>query len=413
MQHPSVETLQHFFAFDELTADQRALLAKSLPIMTAPPGMRVIERGSQESLSYFLISGKIELQAEDGNRKIISYSDESAKRPIAQLIPRLYDVTATTAVEFIQVDNQLLHELSHQSESEFLGFRGLFSEFSIEETESELKQCLLEDLENKCLCLPSLPDVAVRIGKALNDEVTDGKHIAKIIQTDVAMTAKIIRVANSALYASHNPAENCTAAVVRLGAQTTHRLVLSFALRELFSSRSPIVQAHMHALWNHSRQVAAICYVLAKLTKQFNPEEAMLSGLLHDIGELVILSYAEKFPGAANDKHLLELVMSDLRGTVGGMVLSSWGFNDELVRVAVEAEDWQRNPTNTPDYVDLVIIAQLHSFIGTPRMSMLPMIDQVHAFSKLQLGDLTPMKSLKILSLASKQLAAAEALLQS
>lgn len=405
--------LQRFHAFDELSADQSALLAKSLSIKTVAPGSKMIEHGSEEDLSYFLLSGQVQLKAKDGNGKIITSDSDDAKRAIAQLIPRLYDVIAVTSIEYIQVDNQLLSSLTPNNDSEIAEFGETFSQSSIEETKSELKQCLLNDLKNNSLTLPSLPDVAIRIGKALNDDITDAKHIAKIILTDVAMAAKIIRVANSALYSGRSPVDRCTTAVVRLGAQTTHRLVLSFALRELFKSRSPIVQLRMQLLWGHSRQVAALCYVLAKLTKQFNPEEAMLAGLLHDIGEVIILSYAEKFPGVTNDEFQLEHVISDLRGTVGGIILRSWGFVDELTQVAEEAENWHRDDSETPDYADLIIIAQLHSFIGTPKMANVPMIDQVPAFNKLKLGELTPKKSLKILQLATKQLAAAEALLRS
>lgn len=411
IQHPSLKMLQRFHAFDELSTDQGALLAQSLTIKKIEPGDKMIERGSEENLSYFLLSGQIQLKAKDGNGQSIASDDEDAKRAIAQLIPRLYDAIALSMVEYIQVDNQLLSALIPQSDSEVTEFGDEFSLSSIEETESELKDGLLNDLKNNSLTLPSLPDVAIRIGKALNDEVTDAKRIAKIIQTDVAMTAKIIRVANSALYGGSAPIVNCTAAVVRLGAQTTHRLILSFALRELFKSRSPIVQAHMQRLWDHSRQVAAICYVLSKITKQLNPEEAMLAGLLHDIGEVVILSYAERFPGVSNDEFQLDHVTSDLSGAIGSMVLRNWGFVDELTQVPEEAENWKRDEAKEADYADLVIIAQLHSFIGTPKMSTVPVIDQIPAFKKLDLGELTPKKSLKILSLASKQVAAAEALL--
>jgi HD-like signal output (HDOD) protein len=405
--------LQRFNAFEALSADQLSLLAKSLSIKTISSGSKMTERGSEEDLSYFLLTGQVQLKAEDGNGRTISSDSDDAKRAIAQLIPRLYDVIAATSIEYIQVDNQLLSSLTPNNDSEIGEFGEYFAQSSIEETKSELKQCLLNDLKNKCLILPSLPDVAIRIGKALNDDITNAKHIAKIILTDVAMTAKIIRVANSALYSGHNPVDNCTAAVVRIGAQTTHRLVLSFALRELFKSRSPVVQMRMQSLWEHSRQVAALCYVLAKLTKQFNPEEAMLAGLLHDIGEVVVLSYAEKFPDIANDTVQLEHVITDLRSTLGGMILRNWGFVDELTQVAEEAENWYRDDSVRAEYADLIIIAQLHSFIGTPRISSVPMIDQVPAFNKLELGELTPQKSLKILKLASKQLAAAEALLHS
>ncbi len=410
-KHPSVEALQRYRILRGLSVDQLSLLAKSLTIESAPRGKKVIERGAKELVSFFLLAGEVELQARDGNTQRISCDQERAKDPIAQLIPRLYDVVAATPIQFVQIDNQLLAGLAEQPDIEQMEFSETFSDSDINDTVTILKQCLKEDLANERLCLPSLPDVAVRIGQALGDKVTDAKRIAKIIQTDMAMTAKVIRVANSALYASRNPVENCSTAVVRLGIHTTHQLVLSFALRELFHTRSKIIQARMQSLWSHSRQVAAICYVLAKLTKQLNPEHAMLAGLLHDVGAVVILTYAEKHPDIANDQDQLEHVIAEMSGAVGSMILHRWGFADDLIQVTEEAENWQRDPAEEPDYADLVIIAQLHSFIGTPRMEMLPAFDQVPAFNKFSLGELTPKKSLKILKTASKQLAAAEALL--
>ena len=82
-----------------------------------------------------------------------------------------------------------------------------------------------------------------------------------------------------------------------------------------------------------------------------------------------------------------------------------------MVEVAEEAENWMRDSVDGPDYADLVTIAQLHCFIGTPRMHELPMLDQVPAFHKLSLGEFTPEQSLDILTKASERLAEIEALL--
>lgn len=408
-KHPTAEMLQQFHILEELSTDQRTLLARSLIIKNAPRGKKVLELGAKENFSFYLLSGEVVLQAKDGHVSKISHKDTSALNPIAQLIPRLYDVISVSSIEYLQVDNLLLAGLTQhpdvtpEKEETFLD--------SGENAERTLKQCLNDDLANEKLYLPSLPDVAVKIGTALEDEGTDAEVIAKIIQTDLAMTAKIIHVANSAMYASRNPADSCTAAVVRLGVHTTHRLVLSFALRELFHSKSGLLQARMKSLWSHSTQVAAVCYVLAKLTGQFNPEHAMLAGLLHDIGDVAILTYAEKFPEVANDEEQLNQVLADMRGTVGSMILHSWDFSEDLVRVTEEAENWQRDPSEEPDYADLVIIAQLHSYIGTPQMQDLPMFDQLPASHKLSLGELTPELSVEILDKASERLAETEALL--
>lgn len=70
-----------------------------------------------------------------------------------------------------------------------------------------------------------------------------------------------------------------------------------------------------------------------------------------------------------------------------------------------------RSPSTAPDYSDLVIISQLHSFIGTDEMGKVPAIDQVPAFERLKLSQLTPKMSLKILDEAKEEIAEARALL--
>lgn len=169
----------------------------------------------------------------------------------------------------------------------------------------------------------------------------------------------------------------------------------------------------MRKLWKHSTQVAGICFVLAKLSRRFNPEHALLAGLLHDIGEVAILSYAENFPEIANNEQQLEQVMKDMRGVIGCHILTAWGFLEDLVVVTREAEDWTRERPEEADYTDLVIVAQLHSYIGTPEMKTLPTLDRVPAFQKLDIGDLTPELSIQILEDAADQIAGAQALLNS
>ena len=410
-KHPSLESLRRFNILDDLADEQLNLLARALVIKMAPKGKKVLEMGDEENFSFFLLAGEVVLQAADGGTRKISHESEAAAKPIAQLIPRLYDVIASTPIEFIHIDNQLLSGLSSSKDSPD-SYEETYLSYGIENAAAELEQRLASDLANERLCLPSLPDVAVRIGRALEDESTDAKRIAKIVQTDMVITAKLIKVANSAFYASHEPVDTCTAAVVRLGINTTHKLVLSFALRELFRSSSGLLTHRMNDLWKHSRQVAAVCYVLAKVTRQFNPEHAMLAGLLHDIGEVAILSYAEDYPDIANNKEQLDHVIADLRGPVGSMILKSWEFTEDLVTVTEEAENWQRDSGEKADYSDLVIISQLHCFIGTPKMHDVPLLDQVPAFKKLDLGELTPKMSLKILDKATKMLAQAESMLQ-
>ncbi|MCU7798328.1 MAG: histidine kinase, partial [Candidatus Thiodiazotropha sp. (ex Myrtea spinifera)] len=97
-------------------------------------------------------------------------------------------------------------------------------------------------------------------------------------------------------------------------------------------------------------------------------------------------------------------VIENLKAEVGAMVLRKWEFPDYFVQTALHAEDWMEDISHEPDYVDLVVVAQLHAYVGTPMMSSLPRLDLVPAFHKLALGKLTPRHSLGVLENAKERI---------
>ncbi len=417
---PQPALLRRFRGLEELSDEQLALLIRSQRIKRADNGQRLLRRGDTQNFSLFLLAGELNLIAADGMHKRVHAGSESARMPIAQLLPRRYDVIALTAVEYLQVDSRLLEEIRETSsqlhkESSMLVEEGTGNSdlvFGIPE-EGMLTERIRNDLDADRLVLPSLPDVALRIGRALNEDATDASRIAQIIQADPAMAAKVVRAANSALYLGSLPVDSCVAAVVRLGLNTTHKLVLSFALREVFRSRNPLLQKNMQSIWQHSTQVAAISAVLARLLRRFNPEHAMLAGLVHDIGNVAILSYADRFPDLGHDAKQMAAAMRKLRGRMGALILQRWEFAEDFIVTAREAEHWTRDPAARADYCDLVLIAQLHSFVGTERMRGLPPMNELACFGKLGLEELTPRQSLKILDQAKEQIARTRELLRS
>ncbi|MEJ2591165.1 MAG: HDOD domain-containing protein [Candidatus Thiodiazotropha sp.] len=414
LRHPSPDTLKRFQPLDRLDDIQRELLARSLSVHSAGKGTTLIQEGDATRFSLYLLSGKLKLVSADGRVSEIDDASPQAGNPIANLIPRRYTVEAVSTVDYLMVDGDLLEGLL-SGEQEGITATELPSSagpYDQAVAENSLSMALMEDLEKDQLVLPSLPDVAVRVGRAMRDENTNARKLANVIQTDPAITTKLIRAANSPLYAGITPVDSCAAAIIRLGADTTHKLVLTFALRELFNTRSSVLKKQMQQLLEHSVKVSAVCYVLAKVSDQFNPEHAMLAGLLHDIGNVAILSYAERFPEVVGDSDKLAGVMKDMRGRIGSAILRSWGFITDLIVVAEEAENWLRQHEGDADYADLVIISQLHTFIGKPEMAHLPTLDQVPALKKLKMGELSPKLSLKILDKAEEKIARAESLLR-
>ncbi|MES9992537.1 MAG: HDOD domain-containing protein [Candidatus Thiodiazotropha sp.] len=410
--HPTPEILKRFQPLAQLNDIQLELLGRSIQIHSAGRGLKIVQQGDTTPFSLYLIKGKLRLHSSDGRISEIEDDSPQATKPIANLVPRRYTVEAISPTDYLMVDNSLLEGLLSNDD----GYTAteIESDSQIVDplvAENRMLEVLLDDLNNNSLVLPSLPDVAVRVGRAMRDETTNARKLANIVQTDPAITTKLVRAANSPLYAGVTPVDSCAAAIVRLGADTTHKLVLTFALRELFNTRSNILKAHMRTLWEHSVKVSAVCYVIAKVSGHFNPEHALLAGLLHDIGNVAILSYAENYTEVANDPEKLERVMHDMRGQIGSAILRNWGFIDDLILVTEEAENWFRDHEGEVDYADLVIVSQLHTYIGSDEMRHLPTLDQVPAVKRLDLGELTPKLSLKILDKAEEKILHAQRML--
>ncbi len=199
--------------------------------------------------------------------------------------------------------------------------------------------------------------------------------------------------------------------MVRLGANTTSQLVLSFVMRDLFRAKTPVVRERMTKLWEHSIDVAAISFILARKIGGFDPERALLAGLVHDIGVVAILIYADEIKALKDFDVQIGALIAEYRGEIGAAILRQWNFPEDFVLIAREAEEWRRDPAERPDYCDLVMVAQLHSFTRSPGMVLHPPIFELPAFNKLGQGGLTPQSGLEILQEAEEQIEQTRALL--
>ncbi len=266
---------------------------------------------------------------------------------------------------------------------------------------------ILADIKQNCLKLPTLPEIAVRIRKVVEDENSTSAQVAKLIGTDAALSARLLRVANSPLYRGGSPIDNIQMAVTRLGNKVVRNLVQSLVMQQLFQSQSPALKKRIQALWSHSVTVAAIAAAFARKFTRLSADQALLAGLLHDIGTLPIVSRAEDFPEIAGNPVLLDEAIEKMHTTVGKLILETWKFPPDMIAVAAEHEDLGRYSAEV-DYVDLVLVANLHSYIGAQHRHARIQWADVPALAKL---GLTPAESLLALEAAKGEVAELRAML--
>lgn len=269
---------------------------------------------------------------------------------------------------------------------------------------------LLADIAAGKLVLPTLPELALKIRRMVEDPYLSAEKLSTIIGTDAALSARLLQVANSVFFRGLKTVENVQTAVVRLGSVCVRNVVTSLVMDQLYHAKTTsTVKADLHRLWVHGTRVAALAHVIAKRYTKLNPEEAMLAGLIHDIGILPILSRAVDFPDLVSDKAALQRVIDSIHPEIGKLVLEEWHFPAELVLVAAEHENLAR-PADALDYVDVVTVANLHSHLSERRGK--PELDwnTIPAFKRL---GLTPDQSIRAMAEAQAEIAGIQKLLMS
>ena len=244
---------------------------------------------------------------------------------------------------------------------------------------------LVQDLESGHLQLPTLPEVALRVRDVVDDENANASQIADIIAQDAALSARLLQVANSPLYRGRQEIDRLSMVIARLGSKLVRNLVTSQVMKQMFQATNDMVDQRLRSVWEHSVQVAAISRALASRAPGIEPDQAMLAGLLHDVGTLPILYRAEERDELLDTPGLLDHLIETLHTRIGGDILKHWKFPEALVAVAAEHEDLTREHAGPADLVDVVQVANLQSHIDSDHALSQADWSKIPAFHQLGL----------------------------
>ena len=201
--------------------------------------------------------------------------------------------------------------------------------------------------------LPSLPSVVQQALAMMADPTTEPEELERVLARDPGLTLRVLRLANSAYYRRSREVKTLSGAIVLLGFKTVHTLVLGSAVHRLISRAGKVAEP----LWLHCYGVGLACREWARRmreTVRFDPEEAFLAGLFHDVGKGVI---AVRFPGlydspvggsgereALGFDHAelggLLLQRWEIPGSIGEAVTGHHGDAPEGLAALVRAADW-------------------------------------------------------------------------
>jgi HD-like signal output (HDOD) protein len=248
-----------------------------------------------------------------------------------------------------------------------------------------IKNEIIIAIEKDQITLPTLPEVALQVREAAADPDIDIKKLSDVITNDAALTARIIKVANSPLLRASRAIEDLKMAVSRLGIDYTANLATGLAMEQMFQATSDIIDEKMRDVWNRSTEVAGISHVLARHYTKLKPDQATLAGLVHKIGVLPVLTYAEDNRKLLKDIPMLDELIEMSYPEIGSKILAAWEFPEALRLVPEEHVQFDR-VVDAVDYADVVMVANLQSYVGTEHPLTQMDWSSISAFSRLGLS---------------------------
>jgi putative nucleotidyltransferase with HDIG domain len=211
--------------------------------------------------------------------------------------------------------------------------------------------------------LPPLPHVASRVIELASDVTANASDLEKLISRDQALTTRVLKIANSALFGRRATISTVSRAVVMVGFKAVQSLVVAASTEALFRSSS--VNFKDKLLWEHAVAAALAAGILARECRYAGVEEAFLSGLLHDIGKVVLdINLGDRYQrvvervyneGATFVEAEREMLGFD-HAEVGSLVIKKWNL-PPLIEEAVRLHHRSRGALLDPTLCAIVSLA--------------------------------------------------------
>lgn len=230
--------------------------------------------------------------------------------------------------------------------------------------QNALLTILVEKIRTDTLVLPSLPEVALKIRQLAEDPDVNLNKMAEMISHDPALSARIMKIANSAFVGRGIHVNTLHQATTRIGLRYIKNVVTAMAMEQLFVSKSAVIKHQMDKVWAQTLELTAFALtVMQQYNSNFkytdvNFDTMTLAGLLHNIGALPILTEAEKQAEVFADEKIIHETIAAISGPISINIMRAWGFAEELIQVAEYWKDSEFEPKH-PSYLDFVRIAAI------------------------------------------------------
>jgi len=232
-------------------------------------------------------------------------------------------------------------------------------------------QSMLSNFEE----LPTIPDILFQILKILDDPDSGASDLAEVVRLDVALTARILRLANSPYYSTRGDMADIHRCIAVLGYRTIRQVAICVSVATSVVSAAARVKGQLdyRELWRHSVATGAIAKHLAEMSGYPEPEEVFTAGLLHDLGKFVLEIYSPRSYGQVigsrreNSMSLVEMERDAFgfdHAVLGEAFGFSWRFPSMLTRCFGHHHDLLGPPCVTGSEEHAVALVALADYLA-------------------------------------------------
>ncbi|WP_100656165.1 HDOD domain-containing protein [Alteromonas flava] len=226
-------------------------------------------------------------------------------------------------------------------------------------TQNALLTILTEKINNDTLVLPTLPAIALKVRKAADDPEINLNAMSDVISQDPSLSARMIKISNSAYMGRTVKVSSVSQAVTRIGLRQIKNIATALAMEQLFVSKNDVVAEYLKREWEKTVDIAANTmaalqmYTQRTKKRELQLDSATLAALVSKIGVLPILTEAERHAEVFANPTFLEDAIDKMSGKIGAAIMDAWGFSTDFSSVAASWKDLSIIPANLT-YLDFV-----------------------------------------------------------
>jgi len=185
--------------------------------------------------------------------------------------------------------------------------------------------------------LPVLPEIIREVQMIINSNSSGMNELSAVIEKDAVISVKLISVANSVMYRGAEKILSVKQAIPRIGAKEIHSIVATIANKSLYEAKDPFFKDLMQKIWTHSLATALFSKALAEKLRLGDAERYYFMGLIHDIGQVLLLKVFDDLHHKNKNIDINEVLdrVKEVHTSFGSSILRKWGFSEKYIRVCL------------------------------------------------------------------------------